>query len=326
MSLTPAERRMVGGSDLAALVGDSPWGTPLSVYARIVGDAPDEDSAPKRRGRHLEEGVRALYCEEMGATMLEHAKAEHPRLKYTRASVDGIAQRAGRRVLEVKTAGLSEVRHWGEAGTDDIPRVYLYQTTWYAGVAGLCGLVDTQEVDVAALIAGDLRVYHVPYDAEMFGLLEEAVERFWVDHVLPRRPPPITVPTVDLGAVSRLYRSHTGDALQWDSLTPEGKVAVAEYLRAKDAEDAAAELRSTWEVRAKLAMGQAPQLVGLPGHLGGGRVDWKQSKGRQVTDWEEATERLLRYVSPGQYAEIIKDVTTTNEGARPFVARGRKTE
>jgi putative phage-type endonuclease len=326
MSLTPAERKMVGGSDLAALVGDSPWGTPLSVYARIVGDAPDEDAASKRRGRHLEAGVRALYCEEMGARMLEHAKAEHPRLKYTRASVDGIAQRAGRRVLEVKTAGLSEMRHWGEAGTDNVPRAYLYQTTWYAGVAGLCGLVDTQEVDVAALIAGDLRVYHVPYDAEMFGLLEEAVERFWVDHVVPRRPPPITSPTVDLGAVNHLYRAHSGGVLLWDSLTPEGQVAFAEYLRAKDAEDAAAELRATWEVRAKLALGQAPQLVGVPEHLGGGHVDWKQSKGRQVTDWEALAVEFKSHVSPECYEHWKKRHTTTKEGARPFVARGRKTE
>lgn len=317
---------MVGGSDLAALVGESPWGTPLSVYARVVGDAPDEDSAPKRRGRHLEDGVRALYCEEMGATMLQHPKAEHPRLKYTRASVDGIAQRAGRRVLEVKTAGLSEVRHWGEAGTDDIPRAYLYQTTWYAGVAGLCGLVDTQEVDVAALIAGDLRVYHVPYDAEMFGLLEEAVERFWVDHIEPRRPPPITSPAVDLGAVNHLYRSHAGDVLRWDSLTPEGQVAVAEYLRAKDAEDAAAELRAAWEVRAKLAMGQAPQLIGLPEHLGGGRLDWRQSKGRQVTDWEAIAKAGAAYVGPIGYKRLLKKHTTTKEGARPFVARGRNKE
>jgi putative phage-type endonuclease len=323
MSLTPEEQGMIGGSDLAAILGLSPYRTPLQVYARIVAGEKDADSAPKRRGRALEDAVLGMYLEETGATLLGKPKLKHPRLVYTRASLDGIVERGGgRRVAEVKTAGLSEVRNWGEVGTDAIPQGYLYQVAWYAGVALATGAVDTGEVDVAALVAGDLRVYHVPHDAELFGLLEEAVERFWMDYVESRRPPPVTEPLRDIRGVAGLFRSHSGDAKRWTDLAPTDQLAVEEYLRARREETAATRLRAAWEVRVKLALGAAPQLVGLPPEVGATRLDWKKSKSRMVTDWEACAKALEPHVSPSEYVEVLRSNTTPVEGARPFNVRG----
>lgn len=324
MSLTAEEAAMIGGSDLSAILGLSPWRTPLQVYARIVAGAEQADSPALRRGRHLEAAVLSLYEEETGAVVLEPPKLKHPRLHYTRASLDALAERDGRRVVEVKTAGLSEVRHWGEAGTDAIPQGYLYQVAWYSGVALAGGYVDTGEVDLAALVAGDLRVYHVPHDAELFGLLEETVERFWVDHVLPRRPPPVTEPLKDLQGVASLYRSHSGDAKRWADLAPMEQAAVEEYLRARREEKAATRQRAAYEVRVKLAMGAAPQLVGLPPEVGASRLDWKRNKDTGATDWHAVSVALRESasVSVGAYEEIVSQHTTTKEGARPFAVRG----
>jgi hypothetical protein len=330
MSLSPEDQAKIGGSDLAALLGLSPWGTPLTLYARIVTalegrPLKDEDSAPKRRGRVLESAVLRLYAEETGAMMLGGARFTHPRFP-GRASVDSLADRAGRRVVEAKTAGLSEVRQWGEAGTDAIPQGYLFQCTWYLGHALAAGAVDTKEADVAALVAGDLRVYHVPYDTELFEMLEAAAERFWVDHVLPRRPPPVTEPLKDVGAVGSLYPRHAGDARQFDSFGPSEQTVVLEYLRARRERKQAEELEAAWESRLKLALGTIPRLEGLPPDTGAKALTWRQNKPTQVTDWKAVAEELRGDVGDRCYLAQVERHTTTKDGARPLRVSEREDE
>jgi putative phage-type endonuclease len=322
MSLTPEESRLVGGSDIAPILGLSPYRTPLQVYARIVAGEQQQDSAPLRRGRFLETAVLNLYAAETGAELLAGPRLRHPRMEYTRASLDSLAQRDGRRVVEAKTAGLSEVRHWGEAGTDNVPVHYVPQTTWYGGVGLARGVVDTGDVDVAALVAGDLRVYRLPWDAELFAMIETAVERFWKDHVEPRRPPPVTEPLKDLDAVGSLYPRHDGNARTWASLATPERLAVEEWLRAREEERAAKERRAAWEARVKMALGTAPQLVGLPEELGAARIDWKANRSSARVDWAAVADELGNDVSAARYLEAKQKHTTTTLGARPLVARG----
>jgi hypothetical protein len=329
MSLSLEDAAKVGGSDLASLLGRSPWGTPFTLYARIVsaleGRAmPHEDSAPKRRGRVLEKAVLSLYAEETGARLLPGPKLGHPRLKYVRASLDALADRDGVRVVDAKTAGLSEVRKWGEAGTDEVPEYIILQMCWYAGLGAIAGQTGHEAVDVAALIGGDLRVYSIPWDAELFGTLEQAVERFWVDHVAPRRPPPITEPLTDLPAIGALYPRHEGDAREWGSFTAEEQAWVQQWLRKREMRRAAERLEKTAEANVRMLLGTTPQVVSIPDELGGGRVDYKQNKPSKVTDWEGVAEDLMHKVSPEQYKKAVERNTTTKEGARPLVVRQRE--
>lgn len=325
MSLSLQDAAKLGGSDLAGLLGLSRWQTPLGIYARVVaaleGRAlPSNDDGPKRRGRHLEHAVLRLYAEETGARILGGYKFVHPRIPYGRASLDALVERAGRRVAEVKTAGLSELRHWGEAGTDEVPRSYILQTCWYGGVALAAGAVDTAEVDIAALVAGDLRVYPVPHDAELFAMLEAALERFWVDHVLPRHPPPVTEPLRDVDAAGALYPRHAGTERHWDTLGTEEQRAVRDYLKAR-ARLRRAEMRAAGcEAVLKLALKETPKVFGLPASTGAKALTWKKNKDGAETHWMAVAERLRSemHVSPTQYASIVGDNTKPKEGARPL--------
>lgn len=331
MSLTLEDAARIGGSDLAALIGRSPWGTPFTLYARIVsaleGRAmPHEDSAPKRRGRVLEKAVLSLYAEETGARLLPGPKLTHPHLPYVRASLDALADRDGVRVVDAKTAGLSEVRKWGEPGTDEVPEYMLYQLVFYAGIFAGWENAPGGTADIAALVGGDLRVYHVPWDAELFGMLEQAVERFWVDHVAPRRPPPITEPLTDLPAIGALYPRHEGEARAFDSLTTEEQAWVHAWLRKRDMRRAAERLEKEAEARVRMLLGTTPQLVSIPDELGGGRVDYKQSKPTKRTDWEAVAFELSQHanVGPTLYSAFVAKHTTTKEGARPLVVRQKE--
>lgn len=329
MSLALEDAAKIGGSDLAALLGRSPWGTPFTLYARIVaaleGRAmPHEDSAPKRRGRALEQAVLSLYAEETGSIIVRNPDTQPLARPCFRMSIDAMAYSTesadDRRIVEAKTAGLSEVRKWGEVGTDEVPEPYLYQCAWYLGHALRTRMVDVRSADVAALVGGDLRVYSVPYDAELFGMLEQTVERFWVDHVEPRRPPPMTDPLVELPSIGALYPRHNGEAKAWDAITTEEQDWIRQYLAAKEAERHAMRLRAEAEARVRMLLGTTPSLA-LPPALGSGRIDWRQNRPSRVTNWRAFAEALRPSVRDEWYQELLATHTADKPGARPLVVR-----
>lgn len=324
MTLSREDAARLGGSDLAGLMGLSPWQTPLSIYARVLNalegrNVADVDSGPKRRGRHLESAVLRLYAEETGARVEESVKLTHPRLSFGRASLDGVALRENlHRVVEVKTAGLSELRQWGEAGTDEIPQNYVFQTCWYAGVAKACGQTDVDDVDVAALVGGDLRLYVVPFDPELFAMLEAVVERFWKDHVLPRRPPPVTDPLRDVDAIGALYPRHSWEERHWETFASEEQRAIMDYLKAR-ARLKRAEMRAAGaEATLKLLLKDTPKVYGLPPGTGAKSLTWKRNKDGTETDWRAVAERLAKHVRVDWYKEIVQEFTTAKDGARPL--------
>jgi len=331
LSLTPEDAARLGGSDIAAILGLSPWATPLSVYARVVSALegryrPEPLTPAQRRGILLESAVLRMYEEETGFVIHEGCQMIAPK-PFLRASVDAIASNSGNaHVVEVKTAGRSEAAKWGEPGTDVIPQQYVFQCTWYGGMALACDGADSAHVAVACLLAGDLAIYHVPYDAGLYEMLLGAAERFWVDHVVSRKPPPFSEPHADLGAISTLYPKHEGEARHWDSLPTEEQRAVAEWLRARKRRQEAEALEKAREAEIRMLLATTPEISGIPGELGGRRVTWKQSKSSKVTDWKRVAERLCAemHVSPSQYDIIVQNNTTTKEGARPLVVRQKE--
>lgn len=183
-----ARRNGIGGSDAAAVVGLSPWVTPIEVYLDKTGELPDRDETDDmRRGTLLEPVVRQLYAD---ATGMSVSQPDHiitnARLPFALANLDGVSD-CGRRLLECKTA--RNRLGWGEPGSADIPLVYLCQVQHCMAVA---------ELDVAdvAVLFGDgfaFEIFEVPADAEFQTLLMEQEGLFW-ELVKSRTPPEPTSP------------------------------------------------------------------------------------------------------------------------------------
>jgi len=243
-----------------------------------------------------------------------------------RCSLDGvrIAKDGRQRVVDAKTAGRTEVRFWGEPGTDEVPQYIIFQQTVYVGEALKRDIVDEPCADIAALVAGDLAIYTLPFDVELFEVLVSARERFWVDHVLPRKSPPLSEPHADLAAISALYPKHEGEARHWDSLQTEEQRAVAEWLRARKKRQEAEALEKAREAEVRMLLATTPELSGIPGELGGGRVTWRQNKPSKVTEWHGVAESLRASVGEGAYKYALERFTTTKEGARPLVVRQKE--
>lgn len=319
MSLSDAEKRLVGGSDVAAIVGISPYGSAFSVWDRIVNGTEREDTPALSRGRRLEPVVLDWYAERTGRVLQRDVRLAEG---HRRASFDAIGRAAKHacRVVEAKTSGANDANAWGEDGTDQIPVAYLAQAQWYSGMGIETGLITEDVVDVPALIAGDFRLYHVAFDAEVYGELRERVDRFWVDHVLTKTPPEPTALPNDVESIRRRFRRHEGETpLDFAALPPETQVVLEEYLRAYAEESSASERRELWEARAKLALGSAPGVRGLPEALGYGRLDWRAQAGKPA--WKKVAEGLAKRLNltPAQLSALAAE--NAGEGSRPFVPR-----
>src|SRR3954471_5849993 len=124
MPLTEEQLRLrmqgVGGSEIGAVAGLSPFATPLDVYATKVGERPPlEENHHMRRGRILEPAIAAWWAEETGAEQMREPgtlkSSTHPLVIATpdrAALIQG--ELAG---CEIKAPG-QYARGWGAAGTD----------------------------------------------------------------------------------------------------------------------------------------------------------------------------------------------------------------
>lgn len=313
MSLTDEEARMLGGSDLASLVGLSPWGTPLTVYARVKsGLSPREQTPAQRRGTLLEPVVREMYRLDTGAEILGPVKLRHPRYEFGRASLDDVVRHrgGGRRVLEIKTDGRDRAHHWGEPGTDEVPDYYAVQVAYYLGVGLETGAVEEDTADVAALLLGvddSPRVYRVRHQPEVYEWLLEAAARFWRDHVIPGRPPPPTAPAREAEAVRRLYAREREPLTDFSALPPEDRAAVLAWADMRRAAKAAGDALSDAELRLKLALGWRSGVEGLPADTGLRRLTWKADSHGKVS-WKESFEALRKETgaSPDSVARILE--------------------
>jgi hypothetical protein len=324
MSLTREDAARLGGSDVAGILGLSPWQTPLSIYARVVSALEGRyrtvaGTDYQERGNELEAAVLAVYARTTGARLLPGPKLTHPGMAFVRASLDALAERDGVIVADAKTVARGMRHHFGEEGTDQVRQDILFQMQIYIGIGMKTGHVTrpVADVPVLGLNGADPVVFTIGFDPELFAMLEAAMERFWADHVLPRRPPPVTEPLRDVDAIGALYPRHSGNERHWESMTSDEQRAVLAYLGARAARIAAERTEAEAEAALKLLLKETPKVDGLPASTGATSITWKKNRDGTATDWEAAFRELATPESPF-VRSIIQNHTTPKEGARPL--------
>jgi len=296
----------IGGSDEAALLGVSPWRTPLDVFLEKTGDAtPFEGNDATYWGTRLEDVVAEEYARRTGNKVRRrNAVLVHPEHDFLRANLDReiVGQK---RILECKTAGLRSADSWGEDGTDQVPDYYLPQVAHYMAVTGATG------ADVAVLIGGqDFRIYHVERDLELERLVLERAVQFWHDHVVPRVPPP----PMSAQDVVRLFPSDDGNTVD---ATPEVAAAVQRLAEVRaqikalqgDKDDPAPGTEAFLANEVKTFLGSAAVLRGPNGKP---MATWKAAKDATRFD-------AKRFAA--EHPDLFQQYQTTVAGARRFLLK-----
>lgn len=256
-------RQFIGGSDVAAVLGISPWTTPLQCWERktALQRPADTDSKVKRRGRRWEAVVAEMLTErlqEQGHTVEIVGSGRRyidPALPFLAAEIDYEVRLDGAQEItnvELKTVHPFKAGEWGEDGTDSAPIYYTAQT-----MHGL-GVTSRQHGITAALFgADDLQVYPLERDIETLGAMRARCIQFWQLVELGIRPDPTTLADLD-----RLYRGDVGAPPLEAS---DALAAQVLRLRALRAQGKAIEAeRDQVEFAIKAALGDTTDLL-LPG-------------------------------------------------------------
>lgn len=162
-------RKGIGGSDIGAIMGKSPWKSAYQLWAEKTGQLDDqlEPSMPMKLGTAFEPAIRQLFQDENKDWLTIHetgtwASIENPSWV---ANVDGIIEWADGKlgVLEIKFTR----QYW-----DELPENYNLQVQHYLSVLGLDRAV------VVAVAGGDYREFEVVRDESLVKTMKEAVEAF----------------------------------------------------------------------------------------------------------------------------------------------------
>lgn len=181
--------KYLGGSDVAGILGISPWRTPLEVYLDKVQPRikPVDPSKQKvfTRGQRMEPYVIDLLSEETGLEIIHRGNRYiHRDYGFIAAEID--AEAATGENIEIKTVSPFKAKEWGEVQTDAIPVHYTAQA-----MHGL--MVTGKQVCVFGVLIGgdDFRIYRVERDEETIQAILEKEVAFW-DRVKNLNPPEAT--------------------------------------------------------------------------------------------------------------------------------------
>ena len=184
-----AREEGVGASEVAAVVGLSPWDSPFSLWLKKTKQVPPtEENMAMHMGHLLEPVVVTLWEEQTGGRAIKASAADiiyqDPEKPWRRVTPDRVAYRishwSGKKekiLIEIKTTSLT-------IDPDEIPVHFICQVQYQMLVTGI------HNCDLAWLTAGcDFNYAQIKYDAEFAEWLGSEVDKFYNECVLGNKQP-----------------------------------------------------------------------------------------------------------------------------------------
>ncbi|MCP4342108.1 MAG: hypothetical protein GY799_25300 [Desulfobulbaceae bacterium] len=293
-------RQGIGGSDIGAILGLSPYKTPLDVYLDKTGESVPEDLSDNQAvhwGITLEDTIAKEYAKREDVRVRRRNKQFiHPEHVWMRANIDRSIDGA-RKVLECKTAGQYMSADWGPAGTDQVPESYLVQVAWYMSILGY------PHADLAVLIGGrDFRSYRFQRDFDLESMMISRAKSFWFDNVLARVPPD----PINGSDIATLYAQDNGDTTV---ATVEVENLVERLKTQKKQMKALKSDISDSSLALKMSMRSASVLESPQGRI---LATWKKAKDSDVFDNQSFAV---------DHPDIYREYCSTKQGSRRMLIK-----
>lgn len=215
----------IGGSEIAGILGISPWDSPYTVWARkkhIM--SPLKETDPMKWGKALEQSIAEQWSKDTGIASMQpdpitiYRSLECP---IALSSPDRLTADASEWV-EIKNVGHFKLDEWD----DGVPDYYWVQAQWQLAVSGL------PTTHVVALVGGqDLRHRRVLADeAWQQNAFRQALD-FWDHYIVGDEHPPVDESAATRKVLDEQYATKTADAVEGGA---ELALAVAEYIDASE--------------------------------------------------------------------------------------------
>lgn len=138
---TAAWSRKVTASKVAAILGLSPYDSPLSCWHKMKGNVPLEaETEDHRRGHYAEPSIIAWFVDQHPElhrdSLTLQPQYEDPALPWAAATPDA-AMSAGETDVLIEAKSARDMDEWGEPGTDEIPAYYYVQAQFQMRLSGI---------------------------------------------------------------------------------------------------------------------------------------------------------------------------------------------
>ena len=298
-------RWYIGGTDVAAIAGLSPWASPLSVYLDKIGESRDDrETLAMRRGLALEDFIASEFCRARRG-LVTYKPRPIVRIDWgfpAGGSLDRMVAheshpRTPIAVLDMKAA-LRFGRQQFDPETGELPDHYYIQLQWYMAVAEL-----PQGYIAADVGDEDLRIVEVAPNEQVQQQLIRRAHDFWTRHVEPRIPPEPSGSEEDGKALARMWPETIPEPpLELDA---DADATLSDYLAHKfKAEEHGREADAAKQKLCAL-MGEHEAAL-LPGW----RLAWKQQVRKSIDT------KALRAAHPAIAEEFTRESTS-----RPFLVK-----
>lgn len=258
----------IGASEMAAILGDTAWGTPLTVWQDKTSDKV-VDIGTKRMewGHRLESVILGAVTwdhPELGTVLESEGLLQHVEYPWLLGTLDAQldTREHGIVPLEAKNVSAHQKRDWIREGSTrcvahldceiDVPPKYAVQVRQQAFIKD-----DAPGGYVAVLFDGnDLHVIWVPRDEEFIEhKLIGVGGRFWQEHV-EKRVAPAPIPGDDLAALWPITpkKEREADSMLLDEMRPRWIDAKARQKQADGDVEALAFWFGVWFEDAELAV------------------------------------------------------------------------
>ena len=304
--------KYLGGSDIAAVLGISPWRTPLELWRDKT--TPRVEGTPKKvfaRGQRWESVVAEMLVDDLQRRghrveiLRSNTRYQDLDIPFLAAEIDFELRLDDDEDItncELKTVHPFRMREWGDTGSDDLPVHYTAQVMHGLGVTR-----RTKGMLAALFGADELRTYPVPADSETITGMRGQALAFWTDHVLTGLPP-APKNLADLGIL--FGKEGDGPPL----LAEPELVARVLRLRAIHSEIKAREAEAeAVEFEIKQAMRDASEIV-MPN--GKAAIEWKTRSG----SWLD--EKALKEAHPAIAREFARKWESRVFKLKPFATEG----
>jgi putative phage-type endonuclease len=290
----------IGASDVAAVLGVSPYKSRLELYLQKRGELDEKPvGAAAQRGVILEDAVAKMYEAERPGTKLRswHGIIRRKDAPWKYASLDRTIV-GTERIVEIKTSSSPRWQLY------PVPPEVEAQARWQMIVSGF------KHVDIAALLGGlVLRIETIEWDDEKHERIEAEVEQFWRDVQDGVQPDPAPL---DADIFDRIYPKDSGETINAEK-DSELDELITTLVCSRSAAKDLADIVSETEAKIKDAMREATQLKGSAA-----TISWKATAGRRMIDWEAIARSSL---DSGDLDIAIKNNERSSAGARRFVVK-----
>lgn len=218
-------QRGIGSSDVASILGLSPWRTALDVFNEKTDPQPSVViSSPKMEmGLAMEPVISKVYSERTGAKIWrDNFIRIHPEFQFMIADIDRWIRELGNNivgVMEIKNSTHLALSKWD----GQIPPYYFAQVQHQLLVTG-----KPWAKIVFMLDGWDIKDFHIEANREYHEFLIEEERDFWTNHILKKIPPEPQTPE----EVKQAYRHSIGGSVV--EATPETFVVYEDLKRVKE--------------------------------------------------------------------------------------------